>query len=92
MTISTSRLPNDAVCIFSYEYLSETATSNWAVKHIMRECDMGCSQVDFAVSVRYIRTRKYILHRWVRRDGLISVLVTTSIPRLKALDWCGDLC
>ena len=32
------------------------------------------------------RTRKYILHRWVRRDGYgeISALVTTSSPRLKA--------
>ena len=39
-----------------------------------------------------IRTRKYILHRGKRRDGLISVLVTTSSPRLKARAWCGDLC
>ena len=27
-------IPNDAVCIFSYEYLSETAKSNWTVKRI----------------------------------------------------------
>ena len=27
-------VPNDAVCIFSCEYLSETAKSNWAVKRI----------------------------------------------------------
>ena len=27
-------VPNDAVCIFWYEYLSETAKSNWAVKRI----------------------------------------------------------
>ena len=32
--ISPSRLPNDAVCIFSYEYLSETVKSNYAVKRI----------------------------------------------------------
>ena len=30
------------------------------------------------------RTRKYILHSWVPRDGLISALVTKSSPRLKA--------
>ena len=30
--ISQSRRTNDAVCIFSYEYLSETAKSTWAVK------------------------------------------------------------
>ena len=38
-----------------------------------------------------IRTRKCIQHRWVRRDGLISALVTTSSPRLKDQDWWGWL-
>ena len=28
---------NDAVCIFSYEYLSKTAKSNWAAKRYIRE-------------------------------------------------------
>ena len=32
--ISPLRRTNDAVCIFSYEYLSETAKSNCAVKRI----------------------------------------------------------
>ena len=32
--ISPSRRTNDAVCIFSYEYLSKTAKSNFAVKRI----------------------------------------------------------
>ena len=45
------------------------------------------SQFDFAVS-----DSKYILHCWVRRDGLISALVTTSSPRLESRAWCGDLC
>ena len=49
-------------------------------------------QFDFTVSDRYISPKKYILHRWVRRDGLISALVTTSSPRLKARALCGDLC
>ena len=42
------------------------------------------AQFDFAFSNLVIRTRKYILHRWVRRDRLISAQVTTSSPRLKA--------
>ena len=32
--MSPSRRTNDAVCIFSYEYISETAKSNWSVKSI----------------------------------------------------------
>ena len=47
------------------------------------------AQFDFSVSQRYSYEKR--LHRWVRRDGLISALVTTSIPRLKARAWCGDL-
>ena len=37
----TQRVPNDAVCIFSYEYLFETAKSNWAVKR--KWWEMGLS-------------------------------------------------
>ena len=32
--MSPSRRTNDALCIFSYEYISETAISNCAVKRI----------------------------------------------------------
>ena len=39
-----------------------------------------------------IPRRKYAMHRWERRDELISAFVTTSSPRLKARAWCGDLC
>ena len=40
--------------------------------------------VQFDSAISDIRTRKYILHRWVRRDRLISALVTGLM--------CGDLC
>ena len=36
--ISPSRHTNDAVCIISYEYLSETVKSNCAVKRRLWEC------------------------------------------------------
>ena len=39
------------------------------------------AQLDFAVSDTY-SYEKYILHRWVRRDRLISPLVFTSSPSL----------
>ena len=38
--ISPYRCTNDVVCVFSYEYLSETAKANYAVKR-MRECEIG---------------------------------------------------
>ena len=36
----------------------------------------------------HIRARKSIMLRWLWLDGLISALIATSSPRLKA--WCGD--
>ena len=51
------------------------------------------AQFNFAVSDRHLYEK---IHRptafLVRWDRLISALVTTSSPRLKARAWCGDLC
>ena len=41
------------------------------------------SLLSFYFTVSDICTRKYIQHRWLRQDRLISTLVTTSRPRIK---------
>ena len=40
----------------------------------------------------FLGTRKDILHRWVRRDGLISALFAISSPRTNARAWYAHLC
>ena len=49
------------------------------------------AQLNFAVLNRYSYEKIHIVS-FVRRDELISALVTTTSLRLKARAWCGDLC
>ena len=46
------------------------------------------AEFDFAVSNSYSYEIIHTAYRWVRRDGLISALVTTLSPRLKT---CAEM-
>ena len=50
------------------------------ISHSLTYASLLSLILQFDIEVR----EKYIRHRWVCRDGLISVRVTTSSPRLKA--------
>ena len=51
-------VPYDAVCIFSYEYLSETAKSNCAVKRIGESARWADLTIRFVVKANSMSSRK----------------------------------
>ena len=54
----TLAVPNDAVCIFSYEYLSET---NWAVKRIGESVRCADLTIRLAVKANSMSARRFVI-------------------------------
>ena len=60
--IRPSRRTNDAVCFFSYEYLSETAKSNCAVKRMEESARWADLTIRLVVEANCMSARKLYIN------------------------------
>ena len=80
-----------------YAYILALMLLAFTTRRMVRSAQLALSAIRFTTQFHFTVSERYSYEKihtasLARRDGLISALITTSNPRLKAWAWCGDLC